>query len=142
MPKSTAFSNDLLKLIFNATPIANMADNAGSSPLTNLYVALHTADPGIANPQSTSEIGYTSYTRVTTARSTSGWTVVGTSVFPAAQIAFPAGTGGSGTATHWSVGVASSGASKVLYSSTITPSIVCGSGVTPILSVSSSWSEA
>ena len=44
MPKSSTFDNDLLKLIFNATAIANIADNAGSSPLTNLYLSLHTAD--------------------------------------------------------------------------------------------------
>jgi hypothetical protein len=48
MSKSNAFENDLLKLIFNATAIANLADNAASSPLTNLYVSLHTADPGEA----------------------------------------------------------------------------------------------
>ena len=43
---SNAFANDLLKLIFNATPIANLADNAASSPLSSLYMALHTSDPG------------------------------------------------------------------------------------------------
>ncbi len=48
MSKGNTFENDLLKLIFNATAIANIADNAGSSPLTNLYVSLHTADPGEA----------------------------------------------------------------------------------------------
>ena len=56
---SNAFANDLLKLIFNATSISNLADNAGSSPLTNLYIALHTADPGAAGNQSTSEVNYT-----------------------------------------------------------------------------------
>ena len=45
MGKSSTFDNDWLKLIFNATAIANIADNAATSPLTNLYVALHTADP-------------------------------------------------------------------------------------------------
>jgi len=38
MSKSNAFENSLLKLIFNATAIANLADNAATSPLTNLYV--------------------------------------------------------------------------------------------------------
>ena len=37
--KGSTFSNDLLKLIFNATAIANIADNAASGPLTNLYVS-------------------------------------------------------------------------------------------------------
>jgi hypothetical protein len=53
--KGNTFENDLLKLIFNATAIANIADNAAASPLTNLFVALHTADPGEAGDQTTSE---------------------------------------------------------------------------------------
>lgn len=43
--KGDTFENDVLKLIFNGTAIANLADNAASSPLTNLEVSLHTADP-------------------------------------------------------------------------------------------------
>src|SRR6187551_2648591 len=106
MSKGNTFENDLLLLIFNATAIANIADNAASSPLTNLYVSLHTADPGEAGVQNTSEIAYTSYARVAVARSGAGWTVSSGSVSPAANIDFPAGTGGSGTATHFGVGVA------------------------------------
>lgn len=44
MPKSITFDNDFLKLIFNATAIANIADNAATAPLTNIYLSLHTAD--------------------------------------------------------------------------------------------------
>lgn len=141
MSKGNTYENDLLKLIFNATAIANIADNAGTSPLTNLYVSLHTADPGEAGDQTTSEIAYTSYARVAVARSGSGWTVSGNSVSPAATISFPAGTGGSGTATHFGVGTASSGAGKLLYSGTITPNIVCGSGVTPELTTATAITE-
>jgi hypothetical protein len=32
--KGNTFENDILKLIFNATAIANIADNAAASPLT------------------------------------------------------------------------------------------------------------
>ena len=141
MSKGDTFENDLLKLIFNATAIANMADNAAASPLTNLYVALHTADPGEAGSQTTSEIAYTSYARVAVARTTGGWTVTGNSVSPAADITFPAGTGGSGTATHWSVGTASSGAGKILYKGAISPTIVCGNGITPRLTTATAITE-
>ena len=141
MSKSDTFENDLLKLVFNATAIANIADNAASSPLTNLYVALHTADPGEAGTQSTNEVTYTGYARVALVRTSSGWTVSGSSVSPAANIDFPAGTGGSGTATYFSVGVASSGATKILYSGTITPNIVTGSGVTPRLTTATAITE-
>lgn len=109
MSKGNTFENDLLKLIFNATAIANIADNAGSSPLTNLYVSLHTADPGEAYDQTTSEATYTSYARVAVARTSGGFTVTGNSVSPAADIVFPAATGGTNTITHFAIGTASSG---------------------------------
>ena len=141
MSKGNTFENDLLKLIFNATAIANMADNAASSPLTNLYVSLHTADPGESGDQTTSEVAYTSYARVAVARTSGGWTVVNNSVSPAANIDFPAGTGGTGTATHFGVGTASSGAGKLLYKGTITPNIVCGNAVTPRLTTATAITE-
>lgn len=141
MSKGNTFENDLLKLIFNATPIANMADNAATSPLTNLHVSLHTADPGEAGDQTTNEVAYTSYARVAVARTVGGFTVTANSVSPAANIDFPTGTGGSGTATHWAVGTASSGTGKILYKGTITPSIVCGNGITPRLTTASTITE-
>lgn len=141
MSKGDVFENEWLRLIFNATPIPNLADNAATAPLTSLFVALHTADPGEAGVQSANEAAYTGYARVAVARTTGGWTVTGNSVSPAAEIAFPAGTGGGGTATHWSVGVASTGTTKVLYRGTISPNIVMGSGITPRLTTASTITE-
>lgn len=141
MSKGNTFENDVLKLIFNASAIANLADNAASSPKTVLWCALHTSDPGETASQTTNEIAYTSYTRVSVNRDTSGFVVTNNSVSPASTISFPAGTGGSGTATHFSVGTDSSGAGKVLYKGTVTPNIVCGSGVTPQLTTASTITE-
>jgi hypothetical protein len=145
MSKSNTFENDWLKLIFQATAIANICDNAASSPLTNLYIALHTADPGEAGTQDTSECTvaqYNSYARVAVARTSGGWTVTNNSVSPAATIAFAAMASGTGTtATHWSVGVAASGATKILYSGTITPNIVIAAGVTPQLTTATAVTE-
>lgn len=141
MSKSNTFENDLLKLIFNATAIANLADNAASSPLTNLYVSLHTADPGEAGTQSTNEVAYTSYARVAVARTSGGWTVTNNSVSPVANIDFPAATGGTATATYFGVGSASSGAGVLYYSGTVTPSISISSGVTPRLTTASTITE-
>lgn len=141
MSKGNTFENDLLKLIFNATAIANLADNAAASPNTNLYVSLHTADPGEAGDQTTSEVAYTSYARVAVARTSGGWTVTANSVSPAATISFPAGTGGSGTVTHFGVGTASSGAGKLLYSGTVSPNITCGNGITPQLGTATAVTE-
>lgn len=141
MSKGNTFENDWLKLIFNATAIANIADNASSSPLTNLYASLHTADPGEAGDQTTNECAYTSYARVAVARTSGGWTVTNNSVSPVANIDFPAATGGSETATHFAVGTASSGAGKLLYSGTISPNISISSGVTPRLTTASTITE-
>lgn len=141
MSKSNTFESDVLKLIFNATAIANIADNAASSPLTNLSVALHTADPGEAGTQTTSEAAYTSYARVSVARTSGGWTETSGSVSPVATIAFPAGSGGSGTVTHFSVGPTGGGATKILYSGTVTANIVTGTGITPQLTTASTITE-
>ncbi len=141
MSKGNTFENDLLLLIFNATAIANIADNAATSPLTNLQLGLHTADPGEAGSQTTNEIGYTSYARTAVARTSGGFTVTANSVSPASAVTFPAGTGGSGTATHFHVGTAASGTGKLLYSGTVTPNIVCGNGVTPELTTSTAITE-
>ena len=141
MSKSNTMENSLLLLIFNATAFADIAENDTTAPATNLYASLHTADPGEAGTQATSEIAYTSYARVAVARSGAGWTVTANSVSPAATISFPAGTGGTGTATHWGVGIGASGATVLLYSGTITPNIVCGNGVTPQLSTATAITE-
>lgn len=132
--KSDAFEADILKLVFNATAIANIADNAATSPLTNLFLALHTADPLEAGDQTSSEIAYTGYARVAIVRTTGGWTISGTAPTQAANAAainFPACTGGSATATHASVGVASSGASKTLYAGLLTAPLAISNGITP-----------
>lgn len=143
MGKGNTFSNDLLKLIFNATAIANIADNAGSSPLSTLYVSLHTANPGSGGSQTTSEAAYTGYARVAVARTTSGWTAASAqSTSPVANIDFPAATGGSETETYFGVGTASTGAGKLLYSGTVTPNIAVSNGVTPRLTTATTVSES
>jgi len=142
--KSNSCENGWLSLAFTNAAFANIGDASGLQPSAvagSLYVSLHTADPGEAGDQTTNEIAYTSYARVAVARSGAGWTVTANSVSPAADITFPAGTGGSGTATHWGVGTASAGAGVLLYSGTISPNIVCGNGITPVLDSASAITE-
>jgi hypothetical protein len=137
MSLGDTWENDLQKLLFNATAIANVADNAASAPLANLFVSLHTADPGETGTQTTSETAYTSYARVAVARTSSGWTVTNSSVSPVAAITFPSCTGGTSTITHFAVGAAVSGASKIFFSGTVTPNISVSNGVTPQLTTGS-----
>lgn len=145
MSKSNTFENDLLKLIFLGTAIADLAENDTTSPATNLYVSLHTSDPGEAGSQTTNECNYTSYSRVAVARSGSGWTVTTNTAELAANADFPNPTDATNlpqTATHWAVGTAASGAGKVLYKGTITPNIVISNtGVTPRLAAGTAVTE-
>lgn len=144
MSKSNSLENSWLLLLFNNTNIANVGDATGlrgSSTAGNLYFSLHTADPGETGDQTTNECTYTSYARVAVARSGAGFTITNNSVSPAAEVSFPAGTGGSGTATHFGIGTASSGAGVLLYKGTISPNIVTGNGITPKLTTSSAVTE-
>lgn len=141
MSKTDNWENSILLLLFNATAVANVADNASSSPLTDLYVSLHTSDPGEAADQTTNEITYTSYARVAVTRGGGGWTVTANSVSPVAAITFPAGTGGAGTASHFGVGSLTSGAGVLYYYGTVTPNIVCGDGITPELTTATAITE-
>lgn len=123
MSKSNTFENDLVRLIFQGVAIANLADNAASSPNTNLYVSLHTGDVGEAGTQTTSEADYTGYARVAVVRTSVGFTVAGNGVTNAAAVTFPQCTGGANTITHFAVGTAASGAGKVLYKGALTAAL-------------------
>lgn len=145
MSKSNAFETAFLQHLFENANIANVGDATGlrgSSTAGSLYFSLHTSDPGEAGDQTTNEIAYTSYARVAVARSSSGWTVSGDAVAVDADVVFPTGAGGSGTATHWGLGTDSSGAGVLLYKGAISPNIVCGSGVTPRLTAGTVVTEA
>lgn len=141
MSSSNAAENSFLLLIFNNTNFANIGDATGlrgSSTAGNLFIALHTADPGETGDQTTSEATYTSYARVSVARSGAGFTVSGTAPTQAANaaaVSFPACTGGTNTITHFSVGVATSGASVILVSGALTASLAVSSGITPSFAI-------
>lgn len=144
MSKTNTWENELLDLYFlntNAAGIGDATGLRGSTVAGSIHVSLHTADPGEAGTQATSETTYTSYARVAVARSGAGWVRTGNSVSPFATISFPAGTGGSGTVTHFGCGDDASGAGKLRYKGTVTPNIVTGDGVTPKLTTASAVTE-
>ena len=142
MSLSDSAESDLLKLLFNNTTWAGVGDATGvvgSGTAGSLFVALHTADPGETGTQSTNEISYTGYARVAVARSTGGWTVPGTAptqVANAATVTFGACTAGSGTATHFSIGKTSSGATEIIDSGPLTASLAISAGITPSFAAS------
>jgi hypothetical protein len=124
MSKSNTTETDVLGYIFNATAFSWNANS-------NLYVSLHTADPGETGDQSTSEATYTGHNRPTVARSGAGWTVVGNTASNAALIQFAQCTGGSNVITHVAIGTAASGTGQILYSGSLNSPLTISNLIQP-----------
>lgn len=140
MSKGNTFESELLALIFNATAIADLAEDDTTSPAISLTVALHTSDPGEGGDQSTNETAYTGYSRVAVSRDGSGWVVTANSVSPQSDIDFGECTGSPGSPiTHFSVGTGVG--NKLLYSGTVTPNITMNTGVIPRIKATSTITE-
>jgi hypothetical protein len=132
MSATNVFENGLLSLIFENANYANVGDATGLRGSTTagvFYISLHTADPGEAGSQNTTESAYTNYARVSVARSTAGWSVASGVADNDSAITFAAcGVTGS-TITHNGIGSDSSGAGNLFI--TGTSSLVVSSGITP-----------
>ena len=146
MPSKTdAFEYDFLRATFNGAPITNHSASAGT---TQIWLGLHTADPGDAG-STANEGGYTGYARTAVMRSTSGWAVTSGSsaavatVSPVANIDFPQATSTStGTFAYASVYPSSNAAgSAAWYVGSVSPTINFGQNVTPRLTTGSSITE-
>lgn len=137
MSKSNAFETAYLKLLFQNVPITNLGDAAGllgSAAAGNLYLSLHTADPGEGGSQNTSELAYDSYARMPLVRNATNFPVADDTMSLGVNVDFPemaVGESGGGTVTYFCVGTAASGAGMVLYRGTMTPNVIVQEGVTP-----------
>jgi hypothetical protein len=134
MSATNVFENGLLSLIFENANYANVGDGVGlrgSSGAGVFYISLHTANPNETGTQTTSEAAYTSYARVSVARSTAGWTVASGVADNDGAITFPAATGGSETETHFGIGSDSSGTGNLFLWGALTSGLAVSSGITP-----------
>lgn len=135
---NTIFANDLIKLILHGAAISNIADNAAASPLTNLVLGLHTADPGPGGTQETSSVSYAGYARIQVPRMLDNWIVTNNEAQPAARLEFPEMTGGSEALATWmTIGTDLTGPGKVLLRGRLSPDIQCRIGVIPAIKASS-----
>ena len=133
MSATNAFEASVIALIFNATTIADIAENDTTSPATALYVSLYTADPGEAGTQATNEAAYDGYARISVNRNAGGWTCSGSQASNTAQITFGQATGGTiSDITHVGIGLSSSGAGTLLGSLALQNTITMSVGATPI----------
>ncbi len=128
MGKSTTTCNDALDAILRAV------DPAWRSGATR-YIALHTAALNAASSQTTSECAYTSYARVAVTAATGFSAASGATSSNTGLLQFPEATGGSETATHISIGTASSGAGQVLYFGALDSSRSISTGIQPQIAI-------
>lgn len=123
MSKSNTTENDVIQFMFNA--VAMPAYGA------NLYVSLHTGDPGEAGVQNTNEAAYTGYARVLVTRDAAGFTVSGNEVSNTGEVTFPECSAGSEAINYVAVGIAASGATQILYSGALTGVLNVSALITP-----------
>ncbi len=138
MSKSNALETAWLNHLFANADIANVGDATGlrsSSTAGSLYFSLHTADPGEAGAQNTSETTYGSYARVAVARNGTEWTVSGNQVQNTNAVTFATGSSGAvaQNITHWGLGTASSGAGVLLYKGSFSTALYSGTGIQPVI---------
>ena len=135
MSMSNAAEAALQAHIFQNAAWAGIGDAGGllaSAAPGSLYISLHSADPGEAGNQSTSEIAYTGYARVAVSRNGStGFTLTVSTVSNTALTQFPQCTGGSASATHFSIGSASSGAGQIIVSGALSATLSISNGIQP-----------
>lgn len=138
MSMSNVSETALLNLLFKNQAWANVGDASGLQPSAapgSFFIALHTADPGETGDQSTTEVAYTGYARVGVTRG-AGFTVAGDQVSNTNTVQFGECTAGSSTATHFSVGTASTGAGTIIYRGALSASRAISAGITPLFNPS------
>lgn len=138
MSMTNAAETALLTLLFNNADWANIGDAAGlqnSATAGSFYVSLHTADPGEAGTQATSEAAYTGYARVAVVRSGAGWTISANNVSNAAAVTFGACTAGSSSVTHFGIGTDLSGTGNLILKGAVTATLAVSAGITPSFAI-------
>jgi hypothetical protein len=138
---SNIFANELALLLFNNTDIPNVGDVAGiqnSASAGNLYVNLHTADPGDSGISTTSQAAYPPYATVAVPRTALGWTVSLRAVTNAADIVFPTRNNSeTEVITHWSIVKEAAGASDILFKGALTDPLSVTLNIAPRITAGS-----
>ncbi|MEO8094708.1 MAG: hypothetical protein ABI632_07220 [Pseudolysinimonas sp.] len=116
MSKGNTAENDVLKALLGGV-------DPGYRANANRFLSLHTADPGEAGTQLTSETAYTGYARVAIA--TGAWTDGGSTFSNTNLLQFGQCTAAPGAAiTHVAIGtVTTGGAGEILYSGALNASL-------------------
>ena len=127
MSKGNTTENDVVKFLFNNVAMPSYG--------SNLYLSLHTADPGEAGDQTTAECAYTNYARVSVSRDAGGWTVSGSQSQNVSLIQFPVSASGPEVATHLAIGTAGSGAGQIIASGALAATLTINNLIQPQFAV-------
>ena len=120
-----SFSNTAETAVLNQVFVGTALPWNGN---TNLWLALHTADPGEAGTAISSEATFGGYARVVLTRATD-FTVSGNQVSNANLEQFPQCSSGSNTITHASIVDSASGAGNIIVRAALNTSIPVSSGI-------------
>lgn len=132
MPKGTATCNNFLKLLYNATAWADVAENDSSSPMATIEVSLATASYTGASTLASNEATYTNYARQSTARTTGGWTAAsGGATENVAAIEFPQCGASGNTITSAATGKPGGGAAEIFHYGDLNASIAVSNQIQP-----------
>lgn len=123
MSFSNASETAVLNQIFKGTALPWNAN-------TDLWIALHTADPGEAGSAVTSEATYGGYARIVLTRATD-FTVAGNQISNANLEQFAQCSSGSNTITHASIVDTASGAGEIIVRAALSTSIPVSTGIQP-----------
>lgn len=116
MPKTVVFGNQLVDYLFNSTALPWDA-------ATDLYCSLHTISPTVAGDQTTNEVDYKGYERVSIGRNNTDFTINANQAESAIEIEFPqveAEPESELTVTYFGIGTDATGTGTLLYFSEIT----------------------
>lgn len=122
-----SFSNTAETAVLNQVFVGTALPWNGNA---NLWIALHTADPGEAGTAVTSEATYGGYARVQLTRA-SDFTVSGNQVSNANLEQFVACTSGSNIITYASIVDTASGAGNIIVRAVLNSAITVSTGVQP-----------
>lgn len=140
MPFARAMQTAILNLVLRGDEMGGYAINH-TTPVTDFYISLHTADPTDLGTLASSEIAYTGYARANVKRAagTPRFSAADGVASPTAAIDFPQCSAGGGIVTHIGIGVGQSGPGSPLLFGELTTPIEIEPGDIPRLTTESAF---
>ncbi len=125
-----------MKSAYLSTALLTHLFLGGPSPLGaggQLYLSLHSKDPGADGKQDTDEVSYAGYERYKLSNEAGAWSLDGNTIAYAKAIQFPICLGGEASVACLCVGMASEGAGEILYRARLGTTVTYSKNKVPII---------